>query len=298
MSRKKPLTIDFNQEDSLSQILPRSPILSSQAVGWEAIRFLYHRQPAHEVPEFQSAQHVISIYTLPFRARRRVNGQWCNEDYASGDIGLFPARQTTPRSGCDREVGFINLFLEPTFFAKVAHESIDPDRAEILPRLRFRDPLIQQLGLALKTDLESGGVDSRFYAESMATALSVHLIRRYAAHQPTIKNYLDGLPPYKLRRTLDYIHDHLDQPLSLTELADLVQMSPHYFASMFKQSTGRPPYQYLTQCRIERAKQLLAQSESSIVEVSHQVGYQSQSHFTKVFRQYTGSTPRTYRNSL
>jgi AraC family transcriptional regulator len=75
-------------------------------------------------------------------------------------------------------------------------------------------------------------------------------------------------------------------------------MSPHYFASLFKQSNGVAPYQYVTQCRIERAKQLLTRPELSIVEVCHQVGFQNQSHFTKVFREHTNVTPKVYRNSI
>ncbi|MEC4819462.1 MAG: AraC family transcriptional regulator, partial [Scytonema sp. PMC 1069.18] len=94
------------------------------------------------------------------------------------------------------------------------------------------------------------------------------------------------------------IHNHLDENLTLAELAAIVQMSPHYFASLFKQSTGLAPHQYLTQCRIERAKRLLLHRNLTIVEICHTVGFQNQSHFTKVFRQHTGTTPKAYRDAL
>lgn len=227
-----------------------------------------------------------------------VNGSWQEDRYTSGDLGIFPAHQTAPKSQCDRSASFISLFLEPRFFDRVAWESVDVDGIEILPQFKFRDPLIQQIGLELKKELELGGIDSRFYAESMATALSVHLIRRYAVRQYKFSNYTDGLPKYKLKQAIAYINEQLDKNVSLAELADLVQMSPHYFASLFKQSTGITPHQYLTNVRLDRAKQLLTQSNLTIVEICHQVGYQSQSHFTKVFRQQVGSTPLAYRNSL
>jgi AraC-like DNA-binding protein len=82
------------------------------------------------------------------------------------------------------------------------------------------------------------------------------------------------------------------------ELAVLVQMSPYYFASLFKQSTGLAPHQYITKCRIERAKQLLKKRELTIMEICQQVGFQSQSHFTRVFRKHTATTPKTYRQLL
>nr|WP_250124871.1 hypothetical protein [Chroococcidiopsis sp. CCMEE 29] len=60
--------------------------------------------------------------------------------------------------------------------------------------MKLRHPLIQHMGLALKAELEAGGADTRLYAESMATALSVHLLRRYSSRQPEIRDYPGGLP--------------------------------------------------------------------------------------------------------
>lgn len=298
MQSKRIVAIDAKQEDSLEEILVKSPILTSNELDWDAIRFFYHQQPAHEIPECSFAQHLISIYLGYFKARRMVKGRWEKDYYSSGDIGIFPAHQIAPKSQCDRQADFITLFLETRFFQQVAWESVDLDNIEIIPRFKFRDPLIQQIGLELRRELELGGIDSRFYAESMATTLCVHLIHRYTARQYKLRNYTDGLPKYKLVRAIAYINEQLEQNISLAELANLLQMSPHYFASLFKQSTGLTPHQYLTNCRIARAKELLAQSNLSIVEVCQQVGYQSQSHFTKVFRQQVGITPKVYRNSL
>ena len=160
------------------------------------------------------------------------------------------------------------------------------------------DPLIYQIGLDLKTELETDGVDSRLYAESMATALSIHLLRRYSARKQEIKEFRGGLPQYKLMEVISYINAHLDQDITLAELAALIQMSTHYFASLFKQSTGLAPPQYITKCRIDKAKQLLAIRQLAIAEICQQVGFQSQSHFTKVFRKYTTTTPKLYRDSL
>jgi transcriptional regulator GlxA family with amidase domain len=77
-----------------------------------------------------------------------------------------------------------------------------------------------------------------------------------------------------------------------------VQISPYHFARLFKQSTGMPPHQYIISCWIERAKQLLTQQELSIIEITQQVGLQSQSHLTTLFRRFLKMTPREYRTSL
>ncbi len=298
MPNDTPLTIDFAQQDALKQILPRLPILSSYEAGWEGIHFAHYRQPTHEVPESCFAQHVISIHVGHSPARLTVKGHFQNEYYANGELGILPANQPSPLTWCNGEAEFINLYLQPARFARIASESVDADRVDIMPQVKIRDPLIQQIALALKTELASGGVDSCLCAESMATALSAHLLRRYSTKQLVIRDYTGGLPRHKLREAIAYINDHLAQKLSLAEIATVVQMSPYYFASLFKQSTGLAPHQYVTQCRIERAKQLLKRRELTIIEICQQVGFQSQSHFTRVFRQHTATTPKAYRELL
>jgi AraC family transcriptional regulator len=106
------------------------------------------------------------------------------------------------------------------------------------------------------------------------------------------------LSKYKLRQAVNYINEHLDQNLTLAQIAAAMRMSPNYFASLFKQSTGLTPHQYVMKCRIEKAKQLLGDQELALVEISQEVGFQSQSHFTRVFRQHTKTTPKAYRDAL
>jgi AraC family transcriptional regulator len=104
-----------------------------------------------------------------------------------------------------------------------------------------------------------------------------------------------GLSGKRLRRAIEFLRENLERDLNLSEIASSTGMSPFHFARAFKQSTGLTPHQHLTRTRIEKAKQLLVKSHMPIVEVCKQVGFQSQSHFTTVFRRLTGLTPRIYR---
>nr|WP_228057146.1 AraC family transcriptional regulator [Tychonema sp. LEGE 07203] len=273
-------------------------LLSSFESGWDGLNLIYELEPADEMPETDLDEHFIIIAQNDFRASFMFKGSWQHVDYASGDIAIIPATQTFPRTLVDREVPLIELFLEPAMLARAAFDSVDADRIELVPQLHLRDPLIQHMGLALKEELAAGGADSRLYAESMATALSVHLLRRYCSFKKEIKNYTGGLCKYQLRQVFNYIDEHLDRNLSLKNLSSAVQISPHYFASLFKQSTGVTPHQYVMKCRIEKAKQLLRRRELTLVEICHQVGFQIQSHFTRVFRQQVKTTPKAYRDAL
>jgi AraC family transcriptional regulator len=125
--------------------------------------------------------------------------------------------------------------------------------------------------------------------------LAVHLLKRYSAQKLNVREYTGGLPKHKLKEAIAYINENLDTNLSLAEISAIAHMSPHYFASLFKQSTGIAPHQYVTKCRVEKAKHLLAKRELSVLQVSHLVGFQSQSHFAKVFRKYVGITPQAFK---
>jgi AraC family transcriptional regulator len=277
---------------------PHLHLLSSFEMGWNGLHLIYELEPAEEMPEIDLKHHFILIAQNNFRASFMFNGSWQHVDYTSGDIAIVPATQTFPRTLVDREVPLIELFLEPAMLSRAAFDSVNPDRIELVPQLHLRDPLIQHMGLALKEELAAGGADSRFYAESMATALSVHLLRRYCSFPKQIKNCTGGLSNYQLRQVFEYIDAHLDEDLSLEKLSAAVQLSPHYFATLFKRSTGFTPHQYAMKCRIDKAKQLLQRRDLTLVEICYQVGFQSQSHFTRVFRQYVKTTPKAYRDAF
>jgi AraC family transcriptional regulator len=102
------------------------------------------------------------------------------------------------------------------------------------------------------------------------------------------------MPGNRLRRTIDYIEANLTGDLRLEEMADNVQMSPYTFGRLFRQSTGLTPHQYLLQVRIREAKRLLREGRSHIADISLQLGFSDQSHFTRVFHKITGVTPKKF----
>jgi AraC family transcriptional regulator len=296
MSIAKPILIDGTQKASLSKLFPNPPLLSSQELRWEGICVQSHRQPAWETPHVCGAHHSIVVHREPIKTERLLDSRRQHEQIFTGDIVVIPAN-TQNQQSWNREVEFSLLLLDPTHIAQIAHESIDVDRVEILPHFATPDPLIYQIYLALSSELVSGGLCSHLYVDSLITTLAVRLLRQYSAREQLIRDYTDGLSKRKLQQVSEYIDDHLEENLSLKEISTVVEMSPHYFTSLFKQSTGLSAYQYVIHRRMERAKQLLCKQSLSIVEVSQQVGFQSQSHFSNVFRKYAGTTPRNYREA-
>jgi AraC family transcriptional regulator len=296
---KKILTVDLTQEDGCSKILPRSPLISSYNANWNGIRLDYHRQPPYETPEHRSLQHIISICLQPgiVKSERMLDGRIQSERMAYGDVVIVPAT-SCHKTSWDSEGEFLIISLERDLFSRAASEDVDWQRLNLLPHFASPAPLIQHIGLALKSELESDGVGNHVYIESLATTLCVHLLRHYSTSLVLIPSYSHGLPQRKLRQVIEYIHENVEKNLTLTELAIVAGMSMYHFSRVFKESTGFSPHQYILNCRIEKAKRLLTLTEETIDQISQQVGFQNQSHFTNVFRKLEGTTPRAYRKQL
>ena len=96
---------------------------------------------------------------------------------------------------------------------------------------------------------------------------------------------------------LAYIREHYAEPVTVNDMAEQVALSPSSFSHLFREVTGRSPYQFLKELRLDRARELLLDGRLSVTDVSRRVGYSSASHFIKEFRSRFGTTPRAYVNA-
>jgi AraC family transcriptional regulator len=105
------------------------------------------------------------------------------------------------------------------------------------------------------------------------------------------------LPQRRLAQVVEFIDAHLSDDLSLRLIADVAGMSPSYFLTLFKRSTGLAPHQYLVEQRIEKARALLVQTKLPIADIATRVGFADQSHLTRLMRRHTGLTPGLVRRA-
>jgi RpiB/LacA/LacB family sugar-phosphate isomerase len=104
-----------------------------------------------------------------------------------------------------------------------------------------------------------------------------------------------GLPPRRLQRVFSHVRQNIALELAVVELAQVVGMSQYYFSKLFKLSTGTTPHQYVMRQRVEHAQEMLREGQTPLAEVATHVGFETQSHFTSVFRRLAGVTPKHYR---
>lgn len=247
-----------------------------------------------------SSEHCIILHVANSdNLERQLDGKkWQCSPSHPGGLTFVPAHQKVGWFW-DREVELFEIHLSPLLLERVARESweINYRSIELRPRFTIRDPFLEQLAMAFRAEIQQDNPVNHLYLESLQNVLAVHLLRHHCATEIGNLSAPDKLTQSQVKQIINYIQDNLGNEIELAELAKLVCISTHHFGKLFKQSMGMPPYRYVLQCRIDRAKKLLAKKRLSIAAIATQLGFYDQSHFTNVFRRYTTLTPRQYQKS-
>jgi AraC-like DNA-binding protein/ligand-binding sensor protein len=156
------------------------------------------------------------------------------------------------------------------------------------------------LGIAPKKLREayfSSRVLSRKQHESVLKLLTI-----FAQHLSMLSNQLvvqqSNAEPPVITRAKQYIQEHQADDLSLGEVAKAVNTSTFYFCKIFKKTTGLNFTDYVSRVRIEKARNLLLNPNLRISEIAYEVGFQSLTHFNRVFKKISGASPTEYRSQL
>lgn len=161
----------------------------------------------------------------------------------------------------------------------------------------FRDQVIERLGLTLLTAGELGGTFGPIYADSLSIAIVSRLLASRAAVSAAERSSPSGLVRWRLKRALDYIEAHLGEPIGLAEIAAATGLTRMHFAAQFRAATGLRPHEYLLRRRVECAQQRLLSPNAAVIDVAVELGFQTQAHFTNVFKRFVGQPPHAWRQT-
>jgi AraC family transcriptional regulator len=188
------------------------------------------------------------------------------------------------------------LRVPPALLELAAAESgLDPARIEIVSRFQMRDPQIEHIGWAVKAEIESGCPGGRLFLDSLGVALAARLLHHHSSRSTPVPELKSGMSPLKLKRLLAHIEDHLDQDLSLADIAQVAGLSASHLKTVFRQATGLPVHQYVLRRRVERAQALVRAGKLPINEIALATGFAHQSHLARHMRRLLGITPAALR---
>ncbi|MGA7997999.1 MAG: AraC family transcriptional regulator [Bradyrhizobium sp.] len=170
------------------------------------------------------------------------------------------------------------------------------------------DPVIRRLSDALAATELSDDRHTGVCADALRLAIVTRMLGLQSETQlpgertdkPSdgcAERQMRALQKWRLKRVVEYVDHHLSGKITLLDLAAVAGLSRMHFASQFRAATGFRPHEYLLRRRIQRAEELLRQSTMTLVEVALTVGFQTQAHFTTVFKRFVGDTPYQWRNA-
>jgi AraC family transcriptional regulator len=154
-------------------------LASSFEYDWDGVKLVLEREVRSEILEtemdFLRDFHFITIALADFQANYKTSNRLQRLNYQAGDIVILPQTELLPHLEIDREVPLLQLYLNPK------HVELLAPSKQLEPQMQVRDPLIEQMGMALYRELKASGREGAMYAESMSIALSAHLVQNYSA---------------------------------------------------------------------------------------------------------------------
>ncbi|MDK4701611.1 AraC family transcriptional regulator [Rhizobium sp. CNPSo 4062] len=225
------------------------------------------------------------------RPSPRAQGQL--QDHDSGRISYIPAGMElwVDMAGVEF-VRHLDVHFDAEMLSQRLMENIDPVQLD-RPQLHFNDPRVMALAELIAAECENPEPLHDLYGDGLTLSLLIDVLQ-VRGTQPRKRS---GLATWQLRRAVDYIEENCTRAIRLEELAALTGLSQSHFSHAFKASTGLPPHQWQTQARLERAKQLLLNSEMPLTTVAVETGFADQAHFTRVFSKNVGAAPAGWKRS-
>ncbi len=174
-----------------------------------------------------------------------------------------------------------------------------PDFPHVLPAATGVPGEVLEMLRRIERELAPDSAPSRFSTRTYLKLILVYLVKHYSQEgerRPVLTQRQRDLN--RLSPVFEFIETHYQEPLSVTEVASVANMSKSHFMRFFKHVSGQPFVAHLTQVRIAKAQEMLATSDRSIADICQEVGFCNQSYFGLVFRKLTRQSPREYKNRV
>lgn len=270
-----------------------APLICSKSTPWAGVPFEVHRmQSATDVGESGPIENEVGLLVVvEGKVDIVVRGKTRDVHFTSvpGTTSFLSGndRRKILRMTGAAEAVAVNVPRE--WFHRVSLDGPPSEfgRTAALPR----DETMLALAQVMRREVARGAPSGRLHAESLSFAMLEYAMDRVATRPSVIRG---GLSEQQQRRLKRHVTEHLNEDLSVIELASLVGLSARQFSAFFRRAFGVSPHQYVIAQRVAEAARLLDAGESSVTEIAFRVGFCSQTHLSTAFRRVYGTTPLRY----
>jgi AraC family transcriptional regulator len=179
----------------------------------------------------------------------------------------------------------------------IAHEHRSPPVERLDWPLGHPDTIVYHLASTLRASLEHPAHASKIFLDHILHALNCHLLSAYGGVRTASARFLGGLSRPQARRAKDFLESNLDGNITLRQVAKECGLSTSHFTRAFKETFRKPPYRWLLERRIDRARSLMLTSRLPLADIAIQCGFADQSALNRSFRRIYGISPGQWRRT-
>jgi AraC-like DNA-binding protein len=242
-------------------------------------------------------EHAISYY-FGGRSQCRIGAQLL--EFRAGEVALLNPGEAHEDLADERD--YLMILIKEAFLAELL-QGIGCDAQELpcflVPKVENDEP-VQRICEAICAEGDSTEFGREVLLRSLVTELAIHLLRRFLGSSRTNEG-MDAtrhIPRWQVRRALEYLRETYTQEFSLDRVSAAAQLSKYHLERVFKKATGLRLHNYVVMLRVERAKEILSRTSRPIADIALELGFADQSHFSNVFKQIAGLSPRSYRMAV
>jgi AraC family transcriptional regulator len=269
---------------------------SSADLGWDGVLiergYCTGSYPGNIVaPCFVFALEIDNDFKWTADSPESYLGQKFNPGEIWHNLPNVPFTQELPNS-----CSFIVLFVEE----RILLENFRiPENKKItfLKNFNIRDWNIENLIMLLYSEMLTKNRNGSNFSRSLIQAFSIYYVKNYSDYNDIMRlsSKRSKSCNIDIEAVAEYISRNIKGPISIEDLAEMCNASRFYFLKEFRRIMGITPYQYILKMKMDRAKELLMEDDTRVIDVAYQMGFSDQSHFTNTFKKYFGFSPGNFK---
>jgi len=225
---------------------------------------------------------------------------WVDDKFVpTGEIGAFRTNvidlAAEPAMWADQGIHYVHYHLRRSAIDETAADLGFEPIGDVRLSIAEQDAVLAQITRSALSVLDNAAAPSSLALDHLELILAAHVMQRYGAPKHVRPASKGGLAAWRRREVTEMLRENLDGAIRLADLARACDLSVSHFARSFKITFGVSSHRWLTERRLERAKELLALARTPLVDIAGQCGFGDQAAFTRTFHRVVGVTPGQWR---
>jgi AraC family transcriptional regulator len=237
---------------------------------------------------------VLQLKAIPFLEQFLGKKKVSSGYYPVGAVSAIDL-QEQPAVMLPHPFDALVLYVTQDALDEVAYAHGAPQAEGLVWPLGAFDSVVYHLGKTLLSSLEQPHHTSKIFLDHVLHALNCHFVCCYGGVARSAPQFRGGLSALQMRRATELLEAHLDGNIALRQVAEACELSVSHFARAFKETFRRPPYKWLTERRVDRARDLMTNSRLPLADIAAQCGFADQSALNRFFKRIHGITPGIWR---